>query len=1060
MRRILLCALLLAAASTGPAPSAADPEEKLQFNRDIRPILAEACFQCHGPDPGSRKGKLRFDREDGFFGQREGGPTVVRNQPEKSPLYLRIVTKDPEDLMPPTKSRKVLKPAQKETIRKWIAQGAPWEPHWAFIKPERPALPVVKNAKWVRNPIDAFILAKLEAAGLAPAPEADKRTLARRLSLDLLGLPPEPEIVDAFLADNSPDAYEKLVDKLLASPRYGEHRARYWMDVARYADTHGLHFDNFRDIWPYRDWIIAAFNKNQTFDQFTIEQIAGDLLPSPTQDQIIATGFHRCNMTTNEGGTIAEENLANYARDRVETTSWVWLGLTANCAVCHDHKFDPFTQKDFYQIAAFFRNTTQGALDGNIRDTAPILMLPKSEDLPRYKVLPVEIETAKQAAAARKKSLRADFDKWLETAKPADWDAEVAKIGAPSFHLPLNVEQPAEAIEGVFNGKPLSVKSKGPLHWEEARSGKALKLDGKSPIEIGTEVGAFEKDGARSYGCWVKLGKGFAGSAALIARMDDDDGFRGWDLCAQDGEFTTHLVHKWQNDAIKVLTTGKTSKPEQWQHVFVTYDGSGKAEGFKIFVDGKESKVKVEANTLKSTTKTETPMLVGQRKKSLQLNGAMLQDIRIYDRKLSAADVRRMALQEKAKALLAKPPAERKPKEKDELFDITADADPEVASLNAKAAGLEAEQKAIKDRGNVAHIMEEKKGSMPTANILMRGDYDKPKDKVEAGVPAALHPMAPDAPKNRLGLARWLVAKENPLTPRVTVNRCWQEVFGTGLVKTAEDFGIMGDSPSHPELLDWLAVEFRESWDLKKLYKLMLTSATYRQAATATKEKVEKDSANRLLSRGPRFRMDAEMLRDYALSCSGTLSAKIGGPSVKPYQPDGVWDAVGMRESNTKTYKRDTGEALYRRSLYWFWKRMAPPASLEILNAPSREVSCLRRERTNTPLQALVTLNDPQMIEAARGLAQLGMKAGADPKACVDLISRRVLARPLAEKEAAVVLRIHGTLLAHYQAKPEDAKALLAVGESKPDPALNPSELAAWTMVCNQLLNLDETLNK
>ncbi|HVE41336.1 MAG TPA: DUF1553 domain-containing protein [Planctomycetota bacterium] len=1062
MRRIFACTLMTALLMLSARGGAADPDDpQLRFNRDIRPLLANTCFQCHGPDPGARKAKLRFDREEGFFGAREGGPTVVKGQPDKSPLYQRIVTKDPDDLMPPAKSHKVLKPEEKERIRKWIAQGAPWEPHWAFIKPERPALPVVKNAKWVRNPIDTFVLARLEAQGLSPAPEADRRALARRLSLDLLGLPPEPELVEAFLADTSADAYEKLVDKMLASPRYGEHRARFWMDAARYADTHGLHFDNFRDIWPYRDWIITAFNQNQPFDRFTVEQIAGDLLPNPTQEQIIATGFHRCNMTTNEGGTIAEENLANYARDRVETTYWVWLGLTANCAVCHDHKFDPITTKDFYSMAAFFRNTTQGALDGNVRDTAPVLMLPKAEDEKRHKELPGEIESTKQAVAARKKVLRADFDKWLETAKPADWDTEVAKIGEPSFHLPLNAEQPAEAIQALFQGKALDVKSKGPLHWvDSGRQGKALHMDGKSPVEIGTEVGAFEKDGARSYGCWVKLGKGFQGSAALFARMDDDDGYRGWDLCAQDGEFTSHLVHKWQNDAIKVGTTGKAWKPDTWQHVFVTYDGSGKAEGFKIFVDGKEAKLKIEVNTLKSTTKTLTPLLVGARKKSLALAGASLQDIRFYDRKLSPGEVRRMALEEKARVLIGKPPAERKPKEKDELFDVTADGDPEVAAANAKVSALEAEQKAIKDRSNVAHVMEEKKGSMPTANILFRGEYDKPRDKVEAGVPAALHPLPQDAPKSRLGLARWLVSPENALTPRVIVNRYWQEVFGTGIVKSSEDFGIMGDAPSHPELLDWLAVEFRETWDVKKFFRLMVTSSTYRQSAAATKDKVEKDPANRLFSRGPRFRMDAEMVRDYALAASGTLSAKIGGPSVKPYQPDGVWDAVGMRESNTKTYKRDNGEALYRRSLYWFWKRMAPPASLEILNAPSREVSCLRRERTNTPLQALVTLNDPQMIEAARALATLALKGGNDDAARLRVAATRVLARPLTEKEAAVVMRIKGQLSDHYKAKPEDAKALVGVGELKPDPALDPAELAAWTMICNQLLNLDETLNK
>ena len=419
-----------------------------------------------------------------------------------------------------------------------------------------------------------------------------------------------------------------------------------------------------------------------------------------------------------------------------------------------------------------------------------------------------------------------------------------------------------------------------------------------------------------------------------------------------------------------------------------------------------------------------------------------------------------MALQEKARTLLAKAPADRKPKEKDELFEVTAEGDAEAAAAIAKQQALEAEQKAIKDRAYVAHVQEEKKGSMPMANILFRGEYDKPRDKVEGGTPQALHPLPAGAPRNRLGLSQWLVSSENALTSRVIVNRFWQEIFGTGIVKSAEDFGIMGDAPSHPELLDWLSVEFRENWDVKKLVRLMVTSAAYRQAAVATKEKLEKDPTNRLLSRGPRFRMDAEMVRDYALTASGALSPKIGGPSVKPYQPDGVWDAVGMRESNTKNYKRDSGEALYRRSLYWFWKRMAPPASMEILNAPSREVSCLRRERTNTPLQALVTLNDPQMIESARMLAERAVKAGADDAARLKAVSLRILARPLTDKESTVVLRVKNSIQAHYKAKPEDAKALIAVGESKPDPALDPAELATWTMVCNQLLNLDETLNK
>jgi hypothetical protein len=1063
MRSIPFCLLIVAVLSAGRTDTSAEqgkPEEKLRFNRDVRPILATNCFLCHGPDPASRKAKLRFDREEGFFGPRESGPTIVRGKPEASPLYQHITSKDPDEVMPPPKSKKTLKPQEKEILRRWIAQGAPWEPHWSFVKPERPALPVVRNEAWVRTPIDRFILARLEAAGLQPAPEADRRTLARRLSLDLIGLPPEPAEVEAFAADAAPGAVEKFVDRLLASPRYGEHRARYWMDAARYGDTNGLHFDNFREIWPYRDWVIAAFNRNQPFDKFTFDQIAGDLVPEPTKEQIIATGFHRCMMTTNEGGSIAEEVIANYARERVETTSWVFLGLTANCAVCHEHKFDPIPQKDFYSMSAFFRNTTQGAMDGNVKDTAPVMVLPKPEDEARWKAIPQLVDDLKKAIAERRKILRADFEKWLATAKPDDWDAEVAKIGPPAFHLPLDEEHAADAIPGQVNGRDIAAKATGPVQWEARGKAKALVLDGKSTLDLGAEVGDIDKDTPFSFGCWLKVSPGFQGAAAVFARMDNDQAYRGWDLYVENGEVVSHLVHRWQDDALKVVTQGKPLKYGTWQHVFVTYDGSMKAEGFRIYVDGKEIKFKPQANALKSTTKTPTPFKVGQRKSGFAITGA-IQDVRLYARRLTAAEVQRLALRDRAPLLLAKAPEARPPKEKDELFEVFASSDAEIAAAVGKEAALDAEKKLIRERANVAHIMEERKDAMPMANVLFRGEYDKPRDKVEAGVFSALHPLPPGAPKNRLGLAQWLISKDNPLTPRVTVNRFWQEVFGTGLVKSSEDFGIMGEAPSHPELLDALAAEFRDGgYDVKKMFRLMLTSATYRQAAQATKEKLEKDPANRLLSRGPRFRMDAEMIRDYALAASGLLSAKVGGPSVKPYQPDGVWDAVGMRESNTKNYARESGEALYRRSLYTFWKRMAPPASMEILNAPAREFSCVRRERTNTPLQALVTLNDPQFIEAARTLAQNAMKHSADDAGRMDYVARRVVARPLRDKEAAVVRKALEGLRAHYKGKPEDAKALIAVGESKPDPTLDPSELAAWTMTCNELLNLDEVLNK
>jgi hypothetical protein len=1058
------CAWIALAVFCFGAARASEPSKnQIRFNRDIRPILAENCFACHGADPAARKAKLRLDREEGFFKERDDGPTVVKGKPQASPMYKRILSTDAEEMMPPPKSHKSLTPAQKDLIGKWIAQGAPWEPHWSFIKPELPPEPKIKSdKKWARNGIDKFVQAKLDALNLKPAPESDRYTLARRLSLDLTGLPPEPEQVDAFVSDKSPDAYEKFVDKLMESPRYGEHRGRYWLDAARYADTHGLHFDNYREIWPYRDWVINAFNKNQPFDQFTIEQLAGDLLPNPTKEQIVATGFHRCNMTTNEGGTIPEENLANYARDRVETTSWVWLGLTANCCVCHDHKFDPLTQKDFYSMAAFFRNTTQGALDGNIRDTQPIMVVAPPEDEKRLGEIGKEIEEANKIVAEKRKVLRADYDKWLETAKPADWDALVEKGGVPMLHLPLNEEKPGNEVPGVLSGAAITAKAKEALKWEEGgKFGKAVVIAEKQPLELPGNVGDFEKDQSFSYGCWVKFPKDFKGSGAIMARMDDTADYRGWDLWAQDNEFAAHVVHKWEgNDAFKVVTTGNVRKNTTWQHVMVTYDGSGKGEGLKIIVDGKEAKVKYEKNQLKNSIKTTTPLLIGQRKTTAPLANVAIQDVRIYDHKLKPYEVQRLAALPKVHATLKKEAKDRQAKEKDELFDAYVGDNADLFAATEKVSALEAEKKTIRDRSPVAHIMEEKKGSMPTANILFRGEYDKPKDKVDANVFAALGTMPADAPKNRLGLAKWLVSPEHPLMSRVIVNRFWQEIFGVGLVKTSEDFGIMGEAPSNPELLEYLAVEFRNGWDVKKLIKQIVTSSTYRQSALATKEKLEKDPANRYLSRGPRFRMDAEVLRDYALSASGLLSAKIGGPSVKPYQPEGVWEVVGMPESNTRNYKRDTGEALYRRSMYTFWKRHAPPASMDILNAPSREVSCVRRERTDTPLQALVTLNDPQFIEAARVLAQNVMKANTNDSARLEAVARRVLCRPLSKKEIPVVQQVYDELLSAYKAKPDDAKALLAVGESKADAALDASQLAAWTMVCNQMLNLDEVLNK
>lgn len=1055
-RAALVVAVLLALNT--PA-SAAGPT--LQFNRDVRPLLSENCFHCHGPDSGKRKAGLRLDTKEGLYGgTKEEGPVLTPGNPAKSALWSRITTADQDDLMPPPDSHRVLKPEQKATLKRWIEEGAPWQPHWAFVKPERPPVPTVRNKAWVRNPIDAFIASKLESVGLEPAPEADRRTLARRVSLDLTGLPPKPEEVEAFIQDKSDKAYDNYVRRLMDSSAWGEHRARFWLDAARYADTHGLHFDNYREMWPYRDWVIRAFNSNQPFDRFTVEQIAGDLLPDPTDDQRIATGFHRCNMTTNEGGTIEDENLSNYARDRVETTSSVWLGLTANCAVCHDHKFDPLSTRDFYSMAAYFRNTTQGGFDGNVKDSNPSVVVPQNDkDTARWKSIPTEIAGVKKRLENRRRDSRPDFNEWASKTRP-----ESLGVGPSDSNLLVH------AVLNDGSGKELTI-AKGPLQkvqtakeptWKpDGRLGPSLVLTPETTPNLG-DIADFERNQPFSYGAWVRV-PGGGTYQSVIARMDQAADFRGWDLFTHDRNYAVHLVHSWPENALKVVTTENPLKPGEWQHVFVTYDGSGKPAGLQIFINGRPAKTKVEVDKLNASIRNTVPVRVGQRSKDQHLVNGEVQDVRIYGRHLKSDEVRSLAEDSPVRMLLALPADRRSPAQTDALYEFyLTRRDSGFILTREELARLESERDAIRSRSPVTHVQQEKMNSMPTARVLFRGQYDKPKDTVTAGPFAVLNPLPEGSPTNRLGLARWIVAPENPLTARVTVNRYWQEVFGAGIVRSTEDFGVVGDSPANPELLDWLAVEFQQSgWDVKHLFRLMVTSAAYRQSAQVTPSKLEKDPANRFLSRGPRFRMDAEMVRDYALKVSGLLNPKVGGPSVKPYQPDGVWEAVAMPESNTKRYERDKGDSLYRRSLYTFWKRAAPPALMDVFNAPSRETCSVRRERTNTPLQALATLNDIQFIEAARILAQglLRQHRGDDNKLAAEL-GRRVLLRPLRDAELSVVLGTLKDLRTHYAAHPDEAAQLLGYGEAPPEAGQTAADVAALTLVANQLLNLDEALNK
>jgi hypothetical protein len=1064
----LLAALGMASAAAPVAkgkkapPAAVGP---VSYNRDIRPILAENCFACHGMDSASRKAGLRLDKFAAATAKTDDGIAIVPGNPAASLVIQRISRPDKDSLrMPPAEGHKSLTPDQKRMLTLWIAQGAKYEPHWAFIAPQKPALPAVHNAAWVRNPIDRFVLAKLESNGLAPAPEADRRTLARRVSLDLTGLPPDPAEVDRFVADKTPTAYEKLVDKYLASTHYGEHRARYWLDAARYADTNGIHFDNYRETWAYRDWVINAFNKNEPFSQFTLEQLAGDLLPSPTLDQRIATGFIRCNITTNEGGSIPEEVAVSYTRDRTETASQVFLGVTAGCAVCHDHKFDPISQKEFYSLSAFFNNTTQAPLDGNVKDTAPTIPVPMPADRARFAALTTDLPAAQKAVVERKVAARSDFDKWLASpaakVPPAEVAATIPTDGL-RFHAPLDEGQGRE-INATLDGQTLKLAALADPLWNDgAVSAKAFQRTPGSDIEA-PNAGDFDKTDKWTAAAWVKLPKTGNGGS-IIARMDDLHDFRGWDMWIQGDRVAMTIVNKWPMNAVKVVTRGSLERGI-WHHVCEVYNGGLKKNSITIYFDGVPQATDAEADVLKDTIRTTVPFTIGQRHTTAGVDGTGIQDVRIYGRALPPAEVAGLVKGTRAvylTSLLADPTKPLTPGEKDELFNWwVVGADPVYKQDRDRQMALDAEQKMILARGTVAHVAQEKPGP-EIAYVLNRGEYDQRRDMVNANVPAFLPPLPANLPQNRLALAKEILLPNNPLTARVTVNRFWQQIFGAGIVRTTGDFGVMGELSSDQPLLDFLAVDFRDSgWNVKRFYKQIVMSATYRQSSVETPEKRLKDPADVLLSRGPRFRMDGEMVRDYALAASGLLVPKIGGPSVKPYQPDGVWEAVAMLESNTHFYKRDMGENLYRRSMYTFWKRAAPPASLDIFNAPTREVCTVRRERTDTPLQALVTMNDPQFVEAARYLGQRALKNETTLGGRMNFLAQHLLLRSLRSEEFPILKQTLTDLTDYYKANPKDAGALVAVGDSKADPAIAPETLAAWTMLTNQMMNLDEVLNK
>ena len=752
----------------------------------------------------------------------------------------------------------------------------------------------------------------------------------------------------------------------MASEHWGEHRGRYWLDAARYADTHGLHIDNYREMWPYRDWVIKAFNQNMPFDQFTLEQVAGDMLPNPTMEQRIATGFHRCNVTTNEGGVIPEEVEAIYAKDRVDTTGTVFLGLTIGCATCHDHKFDPISQKDFYSMAAFFRNTTQNPLDGNISDTPPVMVVPQPEDRARWQQIGEEHSRLKSQMQKLRVDSAPEFAKWL-----SDEDR-------PKIRGPVDPADEVFSISGqdvAFKNHALMPKIPSGVRVIDGpvTGSLALRFEPKSAIDL-PNIEAIETSKPFTIGVWIYVPKGDEG-ATIVSQLDPASRNRGWSLELDARRPVLRLSSQGNRTLSLRGLSGDRLEAESWHHVMYTYDGSRSSLGISLFVDGKAMPFEgrsIDVQDIRGDFRTYAPLHVGWDGRKKYFGGGAIADLRVITRALTAEESQIAASWPLLKVARSKPSAMLSTAEKDalQLYFLNREYS-DYQSLLDEERTLMDEREVIARRGAVTHVQNERTDREPFANILYRGMYDQLREKVEPAVPSALPPMPASFPRNRLGLAKWLIDESNPLTARVAVNRFWQEIFGTGLVKTSEDFGSQGEAPTHPELLDWLAVEFRESgWDVKKLFREIVMSSTYRQAAMATPAKIQKDPDNRLLSRGPRFRMDAEMVRDTALTASGLLAVTIGGPSVKPYQPDGVWEAVAMPVSNTKAYRRDTGEKLYRRSMYTFWKRSAPPASMDIFNAPSRENCTVRRERTNTPLQALVTMNGAQFVEAARHLAE------------------------------------------------------------------------------------------
>ncbi len=1055
--------------------------DDISFNRHIRPLLAEHCFTCHGPDANQRQADLRLDTVEGATADLGDRRAIVPGDGAASHLLGRVRSSDPQLRMPPADAGRALTAAEIRLLEQWIAAGAEYERHWAFIPPERPAIPRVKQPGWARNAIDLFVQVRHEREGLTQNPPADSATLLRRLSLDLTGLPPTPAEMEAFLAENSPDGYDRAVERLLASPRLGEHLAARWLDAARYADTNGYQSDGERSMWRWRDWVIEAFNTNQPFDQFTIEQLAGDLLPNPTFEQRLATGFNRNHRGNAEGGIIPEEYAVEYVVDRVETTSTVWLGLTLGCARCHDHKYDPVSQKEFYELYAFFNNVPEKGKAVKFGNSPPVMLAPTREQQAKLR------KAEQQLAEAQ-----AEFNRIEAQAVSSQrtWETRLAKTfqayqqGNP-FEIPPAVQDLPDSpiTEGLvahfpFNrdlenaldsadkkpaaetkvheeaqSKPNPHSAENSIGLETGRLGQAVYLPGKGYLELG-DIGHFHYQDRFTLAAWV-FPAGEVGT--LFSRMTDTARSDGYAVRLEKGRVQVNLVKRWLDDAIRVETMTKLALT-RWQHLLVTYDGSRTAAGIQVFFDGVPQPIRVHLDDLNQSFDNEEPFRLGGGGGDSDRFSGKIDDLRIYHRALSPREAAIVAEPTSLVLLASTKPKTRTAGGQAKLTEyyLREQAPLTIRAAYARLLAARAAKVALLEQFPTVMVMEELPKPRATF-VLDRGQYDLPREEVTASTPACLPPLASNVSPNRLALAQWLVSPRHPLTARVTVNRLWQMLFGQGIVTTPEDFGTQGAWPSHPELLDWLAVELVDSgWDLKHVLRTIVTSATYRQASNASNAAWARDPDNVLLTRGARFRLSAEAVRDQALAAAGLLVERQGGPSVKPYQPDGLWKDV----ATIADYEQDHGADLYRRSLYTYFKRTVAPPGMAVFDAAGRETCVVRTGRTNTPLQALTLMNSVAFVEAARVLAAEAMQTEETVDGQLGLAFRRVLSRAPCDEELAVLRRGWERHRQRFAADLPAARELATAGEHPAGAVLDWASHAALTAVVSTLLNLDEAVTR